>query len=69
MAEIKAITRRWGNSLGITLSREIVEREHLRENQPLVLEIKRVGDIRGLKGLVSFKKSTQQLKEEMRKGW
>ncbi len=69
MSEVETITRKWGNSLGVTLPKEIVDKEHLQENQRIIIEIKSVADITKLRGLVHFKKSAQQLKDEMRKGW
>lgn len=69
MTEIETVTRKWGNSLGITLPRMIIEQEHLHENQKVIVEIHRVVDIKKLRGLVKFKKSAQQIKDEMRAGW
>ena len=54
MAEVETITRKWGNSLGITLPKEMVDKEHLIENQRVIVEIKQVRDIRKLRGLVRF---------------
>jgi len=69
MAEIEAITRKWGNSLGITLPKELVDEEHIQENQRIIVEVKQVVDVRSLRGLIKFKKSAQEIKEEMRKSW
>ncbi len=69
MSEIETITRKWGNSLGITLPKEIVEKEHLHENQRIIIEIKTGADMTKLRGLVHFKKSAQEIKNEMREGW
>jgi antitoxin component of MazEF toxin-antitoxin module len=69
MTEIEAITRKWGNSLGITIPQEIVEEEHLHENQKIIVEINPAQNLASLRGLVKFSKSAQQLKEEMRAGW
>ena len=69
MTEVETITRKWGNSLGITLPKKIVEEEKLHENQKVIVEIKKVIDITQIRGLVRFKKSAQEIKEEMRKGW
>ncbi len=69
MVEIEAITRKWGNSLGITIPQEIVEEEHLRENQKIKVEINLAQNLTSLRGLVKFSKSAQQIKEEMRAGW
>ena len=63
MAEIEAITRKWGNSLGITLPKELVDEEHIQENQRIIVEVKQVVDVRSLRGLIKFKKSAQEIKE------
>lgn len=69
MAEVEVITRKWGNSLGITIPKDVVEEEHLREDQKVVIEIKPVLDLRPLRGLIKFKKSAQEIKDEMRESW
>lgn len=69
MAEVHVLTRKWGNSLGITIPNDVVKREALHENQKVVVEIKKVVDVRRLRGLVRFKKSAQEIKDEMRRGW
>ena len=69
MTEVETITRRWGNSLGITIPSEVVEKEGLHENQKIIVDIRQVVDLRKLRGLVKFGKSAQQIKDEMRTGW
>ncbi len=69
MSEIETITRKWGNSLGITIPKDIVESEKLHEDQKVLIEIKRVVDLKKLRGLVKFKKTAQQIKDEMKRGW
>ncbi len=69
MTQIEVTTRKWGNSLGIAIPKEIVEAEHLAENQRLVIDIKTLTDIRKLRGFLKFKKTAQKLKDEMREGW
>ena len=69
MTQIEAVTRKWGNSLGITLPKEFVDGEHLQENQRITIEIKKAINLSGIKGLGKFSKSTQDIKNEMRKGW
>ena len=69
MAEIEVQTRKWGNSLGIAIPKKIIEEEKLYENQKVIIEIKKVVDLNKLRGLVSFKKSAQDMKDEMRYGW
>lgn len=61
--------REWGNSLGITLPKEIVEKERIRVNDELVIDIRKKQDIKELRGLIRFKRPAQQIKDDMRKGW
>ena len=64
--------RKWGNSLGITIPKEIVEEENITLKDELVVDIRKKGDITGIRelfGKFKFKKSAQQIKDEMRKGW
>jgi antitoxin component of MazEF toxin-antitoxin module len=69
MTEIETITRKWGNSLGIALPKKLVDMERLQENQRVIVDIKRVADVKKLRGFIRFKKSAQKLKDEMRAGW
>jgi len=67
---VEAKAKRWGNSLGIIIPKDIVEKERIKANDTvkvLVLHdstelFKRTFGI--LKG--KFKKSSQQMKDEMR---
>jgi len=67
--QIEVRPREWGNSLGITLPIEMVKKEKIGKGDLLVVDIRKKNDIRELKGLFKFKKSTQEIKDEMRKGW
>lgn len=69
MAEVEATTRRWGNSLGVTIPQTIIHEIRLHENQRIIIDIKPVQDLTSLKGLLRTRKSAQQLKDEMRLGW
>ena len=69
MKLVESKIRKWGNSLGITIPQEVVEEEHLHENQRIIVKINPTQNLASLRGLVKFSKSAQQLKEEMRAGW
>lgn len=66
---IETMTRKWGNSLGITIPKEVVDEAGLEENQRVLVEIRKSADLKSIRGLVHLKKPTQQIKDEMRKGW
>lgn len=70
MAEIECVARKWGSSLGIIIPKEIVEEEHIVENKPLVVEIKKKHCAKEFFGILSsWKRSTDDIKREMKKGW
>ena len=60
--------RRWGNSLGVTVPKELVRREGLREGEEVEVQVRRLTNIRALRGKFPIK-DLQRAKEEMRKGW
>ncbi len=69
MAECETVTRKWGNSLGITLPKEIVESQHIKEHEKIrVLVLKRNSNLRNTFGIArgKWRKSAQQIKDEIR---
>ena len=69
--EIKAIAKKWGSSIGIIIPKEVVDVKKIKENDEITIEIK----TRPLAGILwgfgknRFKKSTQQIKNEIRGSW
>jgi antitoxin component of MazEF toxin-antitoxin module len=70
MVLVEAKARRWGNSLGLILPKDITDSEHIRENATvrflLVRDSSKVlketfGMLKG-----KLKKPTQQIKDELR---
>ncbi len=61
--------RKWGNSLGVVLPRELVECEQLAENQVVRIEVRKESAVKNLFGSVRFGKSGQAVKNDIRKGW
>ena len=62
-------TRRWGNSLGMRIPKDVVNEMKLRENQEIVVEIKpKDNPLKELFGLGKgkIKKSTEQILRELR---
>ena len=68
---IEVIPKKWGSSMGIIIPAEIVEAEKIKENKKIIIEIKRerakAKEIWGIGRHI--KKSGQELKDEIRKGW
>ena len=69
--EIKAKARKWGSSLTIILPKALVDMKKIKENEEIVIEVKKMhlaGEFFG-KFPRSSKKTAQQIKDEMRAGW
>src|SRR3989442_406124 len=64
----KAKLKRWGNSYGVVVPKEVVEKEGLKEGEVVEISVRKASDIRRLFGKYPFK-DLQYEKEEMRKGW
>ena len=70
MTEIEVLTKKWGSSLGLIIPKRIVERDNLKPNEAIMIEIKKSVCGREIWGLFpSLKIDTQKAKDEMRKGW
>ncbi len=64
----KAKLKRWGNSYGVVVPKEIVEKEGLQEGEEVEISVRKASDIKHLFGRYPFR-DLQFEKEEMRKGW
>jgi antitoxin component of MazEF toxin-antitoxin module len=69
LSEAVVTIRKWGNSLGVTLPNELVEKNKLSPNDKLILELKKIDTWDSLFGTLKTNKTAQQIKDEMRKGW
>jgi len=70
MMEVEGVVRKWGNSLGIIIPKEAIEKESIKEDEKIKFMILR--DTRVLKesfGTLKgkWKKSGQQIKDQARK--
>ena len=64
----KAKVKRWGNSLGIVLPKTLVEEEGLKEGKEVKVTVRKVSDVRSVRGKYPFK-DLQHDKEEMKRDW
>lgn len=68
--EVEVVARKWGNSIGVTLPKEAVKKEGIKENERFFIDIhkekhSKVIDIFGLaKG---WKIDSQKIKDELRR--
>jgi len=64
----KSKLKRWGNSFGVVVPKEIVEKEGLKEGEEVEISVRKASDIKQLFGKYPFK-NLQLQKQRMRKGW
>ncbi len=64
----RAKLKRWGNSFGVLIPKEIVEKEGLREGEEVQVSVTKASDIKHLFGKYPFK-DLQKQKEKMKEGW
>ena len=62
--------RTWGSSLGLVVPSDIVQAEHLKEGEEVIIEIRRKNTIQDLFGkLKGWKIDPQKMKNELRREW
>lgn len=65
---IEVKTKKWGNSIGIIIPSEAVDKLSIKPEENLVIEInKKENVLKELFGAVKFKKPTEQILKEVRK--
>lgn len=67
---IETKVKRWGNSMGVILPKRLIEKEHLKENDSILIEIVKEADLSDIFGMIKKRKmSGQEAKDLARKGW
>ena len=63
--------KKWGNSLGVILPKELVEKQHLKENDKIDILVVKEADLSDMYGALKgkVKMSGQEFKDFVRKGW
>ena len=69
MMEIKAKTRKWGNSIGVIIPKEVIKEQNIKPDQEVTLMIskKQITKGKDIWGTLKFKKSTEELMREVDK--
>ncbi len=70
MIECETVTRKWGNSIGVTLPKEVVESAHLGNHQKIkILILKQNMTLKKSFGFLkgAWRKKAQETKDEVRK--
>ena len=65
---IEVKTKKWGNSIGIIIPSETVERLRIKPEEKIVIQIeKKTNVLREMFGSMKSKKSSEQMLQEVRK--
>ncbi len=69
--EVQTKTRKWGNSIAVIIPNHVVEAKGIKEDEDITITFSKskpkAGALFGK--FPHWKKSTQEMKDEMRKGW
>ena len=64
------VVRKWGNSLGITLPKELVEGQNIKEGDKIVLPVViKKANLSKIFGSIKTGMSGQKFKDMAREGW
>jgi antitoxin component of MazEF toxin-antitoxin module len=64
---IETITKRWGNSIGVVIPNNAVDKLGIKPNESVIIEItKKENVLKELFGSIKMKKSTEQIIKETR---
>jgi antitoxin component of MazEF toxin-antitoxin module len=67
---IQTKIKRWGNSFGVILPKSLIEKQNLKEEDTITIEIVREADISDVFGMIKKRKmSGQEAKDFARRGW
>jgi len=65
---IEVKTKKWGNSIGVVIPAEAVERFNLRPDEEIIIEIEKKNNVlKEMFGKAKFKKSSKKMIEDFRK--
>ena len=63
----KSMARKWGNSLGIVIPLNVIQRENLKENTEITLKIVKKSPFENLFGSLKFKRPVKNIVKELKK--
>ena len=66
---VELIVRRWGNSFGVVLPKELLRQKKIGPNDKVLIELIKPADLSDVFGTLKTKMSGQKFKNLVRKGW
>ena len=69
MIELEVKARKWGNSIGISLPKDVIEKANIKPNKEvrLLIQDKKI-DLSKVFGTLKINKPTQEILDEIREG-
>ncbi len=67
--QAEVLVKKWGNSLGVILPKQMVEKEHLEENEKIVIDVRKEANLTKIFGTLKTDITGQEFKDLIRKGW
>ncbi len=71
MQQFKAVPKKWGNSIGITIPADVIQQEHVQPRKKITVLI--IGEqqkqLKNIFGTLKLKKDTQQVMNEIDEGY
>ena len=65
---IEVKTKKWGNSIGVIIPNETVEKLHIKPEEKIIIEInKQENVLKELFGAIKFRRSTKEILKDSRK--
>ena len=61
--------RKWGNSFGVLVPKELLRKENFKVNEEVVVKLEKKRDISKVFGILNTKRTTQDLIREIREGY
>ena len=70
MVEIEVKTRKWGSSIGVVLPKELVDEIGIKPDETIRIDVRKPVKVKDVFGMFpNWKRSTQEIKDELRAGW
>lgn len=66
---VEIVVKKWGNSMGLILPKELIKIKGLKENDKVLVDIVKKANLGKIFGTLKRTMSGQKFKEMVREGW
>ncbi len=66
---LEVTIKKWGNSLGIIIPKEIVQKRDLKNGTKVLFEIVNPAQFDKIWGSIKFKRPTKEIMKDIKEGW